>query len=40
MREIDHVAKKKSASTSNNDTLQKQREMLRGIFESKKKENH
>jgi len=39
MREIDNVATRKSALFSNSESLQKQRELLRGIFESKKKEN-
>ena len=39
MREIDNVANKKSTLFTNSEGLQKQRELLRGIFETKKKEN-
>lgn len=39
MSQIDQAAKKKQTILSNNESLAKQREVLRGIFETKKKEN-
>lgn len=39
IKEIDNVTRKKSALLSNNDCLQKQREMLKAVFETKKKQN-
>ena len=39
MRDLEKSSNKKSAISKNTESLQKQRENLRGILETKKKEN-